>query len=186
MIWIQAVSADAVEEAQAVPLTLDTSGGDAVDVQVPRSLCVSGSEMRVCRQLSVTLKPGRDPAGLHGFLAELDAAFLQLYPVRPYTGGVVEVFSGPVSVVKQQLAQHPHVHHVEDTGSGQPGADVSFDVSGQLRLVVPTRDNSPRPLSGLIRVHAGDTLTARYQQPDGSELTESIVVPRPPTTSVPG
>ncbi len=177
MLWIEGVAAEAIQENEAASVAVSTSTGSSAEVLIPRSMCGILSSLRICRQVSVTMKPGRGAVELHEFLAGLDAAFVWTYVVDGSAAGVVEVFSGSTATVRERIHGHPAVEVAEDAGTGTPGWDLAYEPQRHLRVAVPTLDTDPAPPSARLRLVPGDTVTARHRQPDGSELTASTVVP---------
>lgn len=189
MLWVLGVAAEDIQENQETAIALETSSGSWVEVRLPRSICGTLSGLRICRRVMVMMREGRTVGEIHGFLADLDAAFAPASSVAGTAAGTVEVFTGSprtvevftgsVSTARARIGGHPAVRFAEYEGTGNPGWDIPNHDKRYLRVAVPTRDSNPTPTSARLRLVPGDTVTVRYHQPDRTELTASTIVPAP-------
>lgn len=159
---------ESVGRADVVPVALRSGGGAEQQVHMALQRCSDESgALFVCDQLLVTLLEGRSVDELSELLNELDAQFVQFWlPSAEAEGGTVQLFSNRLAEARKRISAHPAVRTVDLNHIHLVGAAAPAEVRVSIRTTSPKGSDA----GSSLRVSPGDTITARYVQPDGTFL----------------
>lgn len=178
LVVIAAVPADTTYrpgDRERVSVKLTSSRGDSEAVRMSPYFCSTGDRIEACQQLDLVMRTGYQAQSLRPVMDQIPARFLGVSVTGSVAG--LRVFDpDDVSRAVALLGTQPAVEYVGrsallfTTLAGPfPGAGLSGGVPMDMRLVV--RGN------GHVEALSGDTLWIAYQQPDGTSLSATIVVP---------
>jgi hypothetical protein len=152
---------------------IETSGGDSEDFAFQRKICSPGD--RDCTGLSIVMKDGHHANELR---AAFDGRIARLYSVSVsgrFAG--IRVFDiRSLNPTMDMLSKNSTIESVSPHGFGVIIGGPSLAYSHVLASL-PLDYQAPRQRDGVIQSGSGQTITVRYEQPDGTSLVLSEVLP---------
>jgi hypothetical protein len=145
---------------------------DAGDVEIPKAsftICHDpAGEEYACHSFIYVMKDGHAPEEIVPQLDSLGMRITHLYTVIP--GGAVEVLHGTDADAYETLSALPNVDYVEYSRIVRAGDAPALELSAAL----PVNSSAVVTGNGALELQPGETVTARYKQPDGSVLTAML------------
>jgi hypothetical protein len=150
-------------------INVSTDGGDVEDPRARWTVCHTPDDLEyACHQFIFQMEDGHVPAEIAPKLDSLGMRLFSVYTVIP--GGAVQVLSGTDEGAFHALQALPHVNLVEYNRI----VSVADLPKHELTAALPVDQSAVAAGNAALELEAGQTVTARYQQPDGSVLTATL------------
>jgi hypothetical protein len=177
VIALSATLADStasIAENERLVLHVLTSAGDSETVEFERKVCGVGNSPYLCTSLVVTMRSGHVAQELQPTLAAIPARFWLVSTSGTFAS--TRVFDSrtrehAISV----LSRHPAVLSAQREIVGSAGG--TSNLASRLFGALPLDFGPPTQASGVLEVSTGDTLRARYRQPDSAIAETLLVIP---------
>ncbi|HEX5436533.1 MAG TPA: hypothetical protein VFW98_05220, partial [Gemmatimonadaceae bacterium] len=169
------VDGGVVPVAPDVHLTIQlaTDGGDAENVTADHRLCLrSDGQQAVCHELIFTMADGHTAEEI---APQIDSLGMRLFVI--YTalhGGTVEVLQGTDDAAFGELQSLPNVSDVEYNDIAAIGVVPPPPPLPEVHGAVAVNQASVAAGNSALELRPGETITARYRQPDGTVLATHL------------
>lgn len=179
-LTVRAVPSDAlvIGEHQRVEVQLTTTNGEFERLLLGPQFCARDSKTVRCQEFVVVMDQGHDVREIESRVRAVPAALLAHTvcangDCNEITGfGTVKLFGAELEDSMALAAGWPGVQFTDysSVGDRQPAdlgesVENAFDGGGLLLFADPARDDDR------LQVRSGDSLSIRYEQPDGHVLT---------------
>lgn len=191
VLRIKAVPQDPFFSAAAnerIPLLIRTASGETGTLLLRPAICRArnGTE-HFCDRFLVVVRDGFDVEQLASYAAALPGRLLlsrvvsedgqEVFTSRSFAA--VELLEGDLERAMEQARRWPQVRYVEYSGFARLGSVGGTSASNHLTAAVAVESLHTRAAGGLS-LRAGEEISLEYEQPDGSRLTTTVVLPTMP------
>jgi hypothetical protein len=172
-------------ENERISVLLRTPGGETHTLLLRPAICWGrdGMEHR-CDRFIIGMQDGTDVRQLAPLAAALpgrvvlsrvlDSEGNVVYSSHSYAS--VVIFGGDLQRAMAAAGRWPHVRFVELSGILRPAVPTAESYRNYLTAAVAF-DAPPTPAGNAPQLRPGDEISLEYEQPDGSRLSTTIVLP---------
>ncbi|MEX2181476.1 MAG: hypothetical protein WD771_05500 [Gemmatimonadaceae bacterium] len=159
-----------------IPIDIITSAGDSEVVRIGFGYCHDRRKwIYECQRLTVTMRDGRDPREAEAIVRSLGGRWIgNDVPGRDFYYTLGSLDRTLLAVRQYSGVRSANLHYA----TTEP---ASFEILGQYYIgALKFTHGGPRPRNGIVTARPGETVRARYSQPDGSERIWDYTLPQAP------